>query len=258
MKIYIFVDMEGISGISGSEFITPTGRYYETGRRLYTMDANACIRGCLAAGATEIVVRDGHSSGTHMIYEELHPAAALIQGDSGGVRFPELAGAAAMILLGYHAMAGVSGALLEHTYSSASIQSILLNDEPVGEFAIDAAIAAEHGVPVIMTSGDDKLCREAATWLPEVVTCQVKKGLSCQGAAMLSMERAHRLIEEKTASAIGLIGRIPLRRVAAPVVMRREAVERCGVSRPHPQVKIIDARTCEITAASVGEALSLW
>lgn len=80
MKIYIFVDMEGISGISGSEFVTSEGLLYNLGRKYYTMDINACIKGCVAAGVTEVIVRDGHGGGKHAFWEEIDSHAELIQG----------------------------------------------------------------------------------------------------------------------------------------------------------------------------------
>ena len=49
MKIYIFVDMEGISGISGSEFVKTDGRLYGTARCYYTGDLNVCARACFKA-----------------------------------------------------------------------------------------------------------------------------------------------------------------------------------------------------------------
>jgi D-amino peptidase len=124
MKIYIFVDMEGISGISGSEFISPSEDLNQTGRELYTRDVNACVKGCFEAGATEVVVRDGHGSGKHLLLDELDSRVTVIQGGTPGKRFHAIEGSDAMILLGYHAMAGTLNALLEHTYSSAAIQNM--------------------------------------------------------------------------------------------------------------------------------------
>ena len=129
MKIYIFVDMEGISGISGSEFITESGVLYQTGRKLYTQDVNACVTACFDAGATEVVVRDGHASGKHLLIDNLDPRVSVVQGGTPGKRFHDIEGSDALILLGYHAMAGTLNALLEHTYSSTEIQNMWLNGD---------------------------------------------------------------------------------------------------------------------------------
>jgi D-aminopeptidase len=51
-----------------------------------------------------------------------------------------------------------------------------MNGKKCGEVAIDAGIAGDHGVPTIMVSGDDKVCKEARKFIKGVQTVQVKKG----------------------------------------------------------------------------------
>ena len=165
MKIYIFADMEGCSGISNSEYIT--GNKIALGASFMAQDINACIAGCFEAGAKEVIVRDGHGGGVNLDPSQIDPRATLIQGATPGERFPDIEGAAGLILLGYHAMAGTEAAVLEHSYSSKTIQNMWLNDRKVGEIGIDAAIAAEHKVPVILVTGDDKACKEAVERLLE-------------------------------------------------------------------------------------------
>ncbi|OQA85886.1 MAG: D-aminopeptidase [Lentisphaerae bacterium ADurb.Bin242] len=255
MKIYIFADMEGISGISHENYTEPGAVHYARGQQFLTDDVNACVRGCFRAGATEVLIQDGHWSGYNILWEKLDPRAELLQGGIQGMRYPGLEGSRALILLGYHAKAGTAAAFLDHTYSPRGIQNKWLNGMEVGEFALDAAVAAEYGVPVIMTSGDDKLCREAAEWLPEVVTCQVKKAYAVNTVCMLSAEQAHALIEAKTIEAIDRIGKIPLRKADTPVVVRTQGAQRNYAPVNLPNYKMIDARTWEVTAATVEEAL---
>jgi D-aminopeptidase len=97
-------------------------------------------------------------------------------------------GAAAAILLGFHAKALTPGAVLHHTFSSLTIQGMWLNDREVGETGVLAAILAEHKVPVVMVSGDDKVCAEAREWIPGVVTCETKKGTGPQSAELVPLE----------------------------------------------------------------------
>jgi D-amino peptidase len=255
MNVYVFVDMEGISGISGSEFVTPAGRLYATGRRFYTADVNACVRGCLRGGAETVIVRDGHGGGNHLLVDEMEPAVEVVQGHAGTCRMPGLDECDALILLGYHAMAGTRGALLEHTYSSKSIQNMWLNGRRVGEIGIDAAIGAEHGRPTILVTGDDHACREAEDWIPGVRTCAVKQGLTCQGARLLPLEEAHKRIEDAAAEAVRdapAIGPISLE---PPVTLRKEVIERGSIPGESRNVKVLDGRTFEITADTVEQAL---
>ncbi|MBO4630671.1 MAG: M55 family metallopeptidase [Lentisphaeria bacterium] len=250
MKIYIFADLEGISGVSGSSFVLADGANYALGKKYLTADVNACAKACFEAGADEVVVRDGHGAGNSVLWNEVDPRVRLIQGVTPGKRFYDIEGSDAVILLGYHAMAGTQNALLEHTYSSKSFQNMWLNGVRAGEFAIDTAIAGDYGIPVIMTSGCDKLCAEAKTFHPDVVTCEVKKSTSQQGAMLLSPDAAHILIEEKTQEAIAKFkaGRIKPKTVS-PAVIRKEYVERM-----EPMQGLCDDRITEVSADTVEKA----
>ncbi len=182
VNIFIMVDMEGISGICRKSQVLPEGEHYEQGRRYLTWDVNACVSGCFEGGAAKVTVRDAHGGGYHLIWEELDRRASYIQGSSPEYRMPGIADYDGLILLGYHAMAGTPRAVLEHTMSSRHWQNFLLNGKPAGEVAIDAGIAGDSDVPLIMVSGDDKLCAEAKVLLPETVAVETKQGLDVEGA----------------------------------------------------------------------------
>lgn len=256
MKVYIVVDMEGVSGISGSDFVKTDGRLYAEGRRYYTQDVNACIQGCCEGGAKSVIVRDGHGSGNHILWDELDSRAELVQGNSGSCRFPGLEECSVLILLGYHAMAGTKGALLEHSYCSASVQNLWLNGRRVGEIGIDASIAAEHGVPTVLVTGDDHACREASKWIPGVMTCVVKQGITCQSVRLLPKDEAHRRITEAASTAVAKASKMPLIKVKHPVKLRKEVTERGHIpGDSRPDITVLDARTYEITAKTVEKAL---
>ncbi len=250
MKIYIFADLEGISGVSGSTFVTAEGGKYALGCKFITREVNICAAACLENGADEVIVRDGHGAGNSILWENLIPGVRLVQGQTPGVRFAGIEEADAVILLGYHAMAGTPGALMEHTFSSKSIQNMWVNGNLAGEFAIDTLIAGEHGLPVIMTSGCDKLCAEAKAFSPDVVTCQVKTSTGQQGCIMLSPEASEKLLRQKTAEAIKAFrdGKIKPKTVS-PATLRIEYMERC-----EPATGLIAPRTVEHTAQTLEEA----
>lgn len=151
MKIYISVDMEGISGINSPEHVKRDGRLYAEGRRLLTDDVNAAVRGAFEGGADEVIVADMHGGSNNLIIPEVDPRAMLLEGAPRSPRFAFLDKTVdGMVLLGYHAMNGTLEATLEHTMSSASWHKFTVNGTPWGELAIDATLAAEAGVPVIM------------------------------------------------------------------------------------------------------------
>jgi D-amino peptidase len=249
--------MEGISGICLRQHVSPGEALYAEGRRYLVADVNACVEGCFAGGAESVVVRDAHGGACHFIWDSLDPRADYILGEDGKDRMAGIEQCDALILLGYHAMAGTPEAILEHTMSSAAWQNFWLNGRKTGEIGIDAAIAGERRIPTVMVSGDDKACREAKDFIPGVVTACVKFGLSVEGGRLLSAERAHRLITAKAAEAVQCAGRIKPVRVPPPVTARLERVSRgrLPLHGEKPYVKIIDGRTYEVVADSVSQAL---
>ena len=256
MKIYIVTDNEGLSGVSSSSYISEEkGRpdLVAESRKLLAAEINACVEGCVRGGATEIVVRDGHGGGQNVTRAMIDGRADLIGGQTPGVLLADLEGSAGLILLGYHAMAGTPGAVCEHTMSSKTWQNVWINGRKTGEIGICAYVAGEHGVPVIMVSGDDKACAEAAEWLPEAVTCQVKKGYSCDGARIPAPEKALSLITAKAEEAVRKASRCPLLKAASPVTMRLELVSR-NRTPVNPAYRILDARTWELSQESVEKA----
>ena len=66
MKIYIMTDIEGISGISSSSYVSASKNRPDLiaeGRVLMAGDINACVEGCFQGGATEVIVKDCHGGG---------------------------------------------------------------------------------------------------------------------------------------------------------------------------------------------------
>ena len=251
-KVYVATDMEGCSGITCSEQIAG-----EDGKKRMAEDMNACIKGCFAAGATEVVVRDHHAGGRNVNPELIDKRAKLIQGQTQGQRFKDIEGAEAVILLGHHAKALTPHGTLAHSFSSASIQGMWLNNREVGEIGVDAAIAAEYKVPVVMVSGDDKTCAEARAWIPGVVTCQTKKGTGPQSADLLPLEESHRLIEKTTKEALAKRKEIQLIKIDYPATMRWHYLPKDSLRTHNPAFKPVDdPRRVEKTGDSV-EALLL-
>lgn len=257
MKIYIMTDLEGISGVSSSCYISAARNRPDLiaeARKYMAGDINACVEGCIRGGATEVIVKDCHAGGFNVTREMIDPRADFIDGATPGIRFADIDGSDGIILLGYHAKAGTPGAVCEHTMSSVGWQNVWINGRSIGEIGIDAYIAGEHDVPVIMVSGDDKTCIEAAEWLPHAVTCQVKKGFSCNGARMPSFEKTRALITECAEKAVRKAEECPVLKPETPVKFKLEQVSRSPMP-VNPAYKHLDARTWELTAESVEQAL---
>ena len=187
LKVLISVDMEGITGIVSADECNPkAGDDYPYFRRIMTLEANAAVEGALAAGATEIVVRDAHDTGRNIIPDVLHKGAKLLRDWSFGPK-EMMEGIdetfAAAVLIGYHASAGKPNAILEHTWSGR-ITSVKINGVTLPEAGLNALIAGSFNVPVVFISGDQAVCDQAKSLFGEVEEVAVKKGV---GAATLSL-----------------------------------------------------------------------
>jgi len=182
-KVFISVDMEGITGVANWEDVSRSGKDYDYFRKIMTKETNAAIEGALAAGATEIVVRDSHGSARNILPELLHQGARLIRDWSGGPK-SMMEGIDetfdAVVFIGYHAKAGTPDALLEHT-SSGTVTDFSINGVSMPEAGYNALIAGSYGVPVVFVAGDDPLCQQVKKLFGEVETVAVKEGIG--GAA---------------------------------------------------------------------------
>jgi len=184
LKVFISVDMEGITGVVNWEEVSRSGKDYDYFRAVMTKEANAAIEGALAAGATEIVVRDSHGSARNILPEMLHRDARLLRDWSGShISMMESIDETfdAVMFVGYHARAGTPDALLEHT-SSGNVTSIVINGVALPEAGYNALIAGHYDVPVVFTAGDRAICNQVTELFGEVETVAVKEGMG--GAAL--------------------------------------------------------------------------
>ena len=183
-RIFIVTDMEGVGGVnSADEQLLPGQRRYDESRRLLAGELNAAIDGALAAGATEIVVWDGHDGSRSLSIDEIHPRAKLIQGKPTPANY-YLSDRAydGIFFIGQHAMAGAKGGVLAHS-QSFSVDRIAINGRAVGEIGQTAAIAGYFHIPVIMLSGDQAACDELRELQPNAQTVAVK-GLAGKGSSV--------------------------------------------------------------------------
>ena len=208
MKIYVFSDMEGVSGIARPEYTDPSSAKYQEGRRLLTADMNACIAGCFDGGAAEVVARDAHWSGDNFLAEEIDPRVAIDHGARGQWWGCLDRTFDACMIVGQHAMAGTIDAFLDHTQSSTTWFEFRINGKLVGEIGQFAAMAGHFGLPVVMVSGDRAATEEARELLGPIEVAAVKYGVGRQSAVCLSPKRAQDLIRDAAARAMKLTRKI--------------------------------------------------
>ena len=189
LKVFISVDMEGITGVVNVDDARRSGKDYDYFRQTMTREANAAIEGALAAGATDIIVRDSHGSALNLLPEMLHRSSKLIRDWSGGpISMMEGINDTydAAIFVGYHAKAGTPNGVLDHT-SSGSVTDVSVNGISLPETGYNALIAGHYDVPVVFVAGDKAVCEQAKQLLGKVETVAVKEGM---GAAALNLHPA--------------------------------------------------------------------
>jgi D-amino peptidase len=208
MRVYISIDMEGIAGVVHEDQTNPVdprhAGEYNRYRRLMTNEANAAIAGARQAGGTTILVNDSHWLMRNLIAEELDPAAELMSGGPKSLSMVEGIdrGFDAAFFVGYHAMAGTHHAIIDHTYTSRVYQT-RINGNPVGELALNAAIAGLHGVPIALVSGDQALAKEARAVLGDgVETVIVKEAVGRFAAKSLAPAVACERIRSAASAAL--------------------------------------------------------
>ena len=204
MKILIATDMEGITGVTTWEHVTPGHAEYARFRKLMTQDVNAAIRGACEAGADEVIVADGHWNGSNILIEELDPRARLNTGSPSP--FSMLQGidetVDGVMFVGYHARNGTPNAILDHTWSRMTVANVWLNDILTGEYGLNGAVAGHFGVPMIMVTGDQTACAQVVETLGDMETVVVKQATGRYAAECLAPEITQELIFAGAARAV--------------------------------------------------------
>ncbi|MBI4026755.1 MAG: M55 family metallopeptidase [Verrucomicrobia bacterium] len=201
MKVYIWCDMEGVAGVSIWNQVMPEHPLYQESRRLMTEEINAAAQGAFDAGATYVLVDDGHWFGHNLMPSMLDPRVECVMGYDRDFLM-ELDGSFDLLLgIGAHAKAGAVGANLGHTMDPDRWVELKVNGHSVGEIGLVGAVAGEHGVPFALITGDDKACAEAAALIPGVVQACVKKGIAAQCARSLAPTAARDCIRARAREA---------------------------------------------------------
>ncbi len=204
IRVFISVDMEGISGIAHSEMTGGAGAEYERGRKLTVADVNAAIEGAREAGASEFLVNDSHGTMRNVKIEELSAPVSLISNNSKALGMMEGISADfdAVFFIGYHAMEGQPG-ILAHTGSGGKVADISVNGRSMSEGGMNARAAGSYGVPVVLATGDDAFANEIRTLVNgSIETVVVKRHIRRRTAELLHPDEARRLIREGARKAI--------------------------------------------------------
>jgi D-amino peptidase len=263
VRVHILSDMEGVAGIVKSEQTLGGEALYEEGRKLYTEEINAAVRGAKAAGATEIVVMDCHGAGkgwsfNSLIPEDLDPGCEFVVQDDW-TEYTEFleSGCDAALFVGMHARAGTPKGVLNHTISGRDYQNLWFNDILVGETGINAALCGTWDCPVVLVTGDKAVCDEARELLGgSLTTVAVKTGFSTFSARNYPAAKARELIEDGAKRALADLSAVPPFKLGSPCEVKAEFKQTVHADklRYRPGVERVDERTIVSRADTWWEA----
>ena len=253
MRVYITADIEGTCGFTHKEEGDRGTPWYPYFAREMALEAAACARGAISAGAEEVVVHDAHDTARN-IDPTLLPEGALLMRRSGPDPYAMVSGLQnggfdALMLVGFHSWVGSAGNPASHTFNRHTTR-LSLNGQPLSEFLFDVYSAASLGVPTPLVSGDKNLCAFARAVVPGIQTVEAVEGL---GPGTLSRHPAvvQREIAEKAKRA--LLGDCRRCMPALPDRFRMEMEfadpAMAAFNRYYPGVEQLDDRTLTYEAA---------
>ncbi len=204
MKIFVSSDMEGTAGVVAWEQCRAPDPEYQYYRGLLQEEVNAAIEGAAAAGATEFLVNDSHSTMANLRPDGLACNARYLSGRHKPLYMMQGLDASfdAVFLVSYHGSMSGSGSTLSHTYNPRAISEVRLNGVIAGESGVNALVALGYGVPVVLITGDDTTAAEIEPFCPGVHSAVVKTSVSRFAADSMHPLQAREAIRAAARAAV--------------------------------------------------------
>lgn len=246
MKLFVEVDMEGVSGAVYGGYNLPPSKEGKRSELLMTLELNALVEGAREAGVRKIIVGESHPFNKDHLIGGIKVVRGMEQAPDCDL----------LAFVGRHARSGLQNAVLSHTGSSRSVIDFRVNGKPFGEFGIVAAYAGHFGVPAIFVSGDRAAAEEAKDLIPNITPIAVSEGLGNHAAICLPPKKTRQLIKA------GIIRAIRNRNKVKPLVVKKPVTIEYELKYPAqadrfalvPGVTKKNARTVVYTCRNFEEA----
>lgn len=218
-RVFISVDMEGITGVVQPAQLGPDGFEYQRAREWMTGEVNAAIAGIRAAGPADVVVADSHGNGQSLLIDKLPDDVQIVRGFPRPLEMMQGIDEtfAAAVFIGYHASEWTANAVRGHTISSARLLGVKLNGVEVSEGLYNAALAAQFNVPVAFVSGDRLAVTQIQKAIPGVEGAIVKEPLGYHSAMTVTPARGQAMIKDGVAQAMSKLSSIQPYRMKTPI-----------------------------------------
>ncbi len=220
-KVFISVDMEGITGVVQLAQLGPEGFEYQRAREWMTAEVNAAIAGIRDAGPAEIIVCDSHGNGQSVLIDQLPEDVRIVRGFPRPMEMMQGIDEsfAAAVLIGYHASEWTANAVRGHTISSARLLGVTLNGTEMSEGMYNAALAGQFGVPVAFVSGDRLAVAQLQQVAPSAEGVIVKEPYGYHSALTVTPARGQAMIRDGLKRAMAKIGSLQPYRLTTPIAL---------------------------------------
>jgi len=222
-KVFISVDMEGISGVVQPAQLGPDGFEYQRAREWMTGEVNAAIAGIRDAGPSEIVVADSHGNGQSLLIDKLPDDVRTVRGFPRPLEMMQGIddSFAAAVFIGYHASEWTANAVRGHTISSARLLGVKLNGTEMSEGMYNAALAGQFGVPVAFVSVDRLAVAQLQQVAPSAEGAIVKEPYGYHSALTVTPARGQAMIRDGLKRAMSKLtsGALAPYRLTAPIAL---------------------------------------
>ncbi|MDA1080912.1 MAG: M55 family metallopeptidase [Gemmatimonadetes bacterium] len=255
-RVLLIYDMEGITGAVRPTDVNFGSATYQATRESLVEDVNAAIRGLKKAGATEIVVIDGHGSGSpdpDYILDRMPAGARHEMRDEPFDPYIELMDQRydAMVAIAMHSKAGTNG-FLAHTYNGHT--RWVMGGHDMNESMLVAASAARYGTPVILVTGDDVLAQEVKAFSPLTEYVTVKQAIQVDSAQSRPRADVSAAIEAAAERGLRNVKSIPPWDPKLPAEFDNHygyvMPEQAAVAINFPGATVVDNKTVRVMARS--------
>jgi D-amino peptidase len=205
-----------------------------------------------------VLINEAHASMRNILLEKLDDRVRLLTGRHKPLGMMQgIAGVDGVAFVGYHAGAGEPG-VLAHTYLANSITGVWLDGSSASEGHLNAALAGEFGVPVVLVTGDDRTCADAARYAPAAPTVAVKTSVSRYAAVCLPPARTFALQRAAAAEATALAGRRAGVVTAHRMEIEFDATHLADAAATVPTVELLSHRRVGFDSASMHRAMTTF
>lgn len=260
MKAFVSVDLEGMPYTVIPGHLSLKGTLYEEARRTATKVAFIVADELYKSNFEKVIIADSHGPMVNVLVDDLPEYVEIIRGFPRPLSMVSGVGECDIALfLGYHAKFGTTKSTFDHTYSGGSINKVEVNSIQASEFLMNAYVAGEFQVPVILVAGEAQLLKDDVKhYAPWVEPVTLKNSLSRLSARSPSMKRVEKELRAAVRKATTMFKKEKTKLLTTRKPVKMEVTflvsHFADAAELLPIVRRIDALKIEYTAKNMIEA----